>query len=67
VSSAELPKLHTMPGLSPRHRRARAWRGNLVSDAALAALCVEHGLQMVIADSDFARFTEITWLNRVLA
>lgn len=40
-------------------------RGNLVADAALAALCIEHGLQMVSADSDFARFTEITWINPV--
>ena len=40
-------------------------RANLVSDAALAALCIEHGLQMVSADSDFARFSEITWLNPV--
>jgi len=40
-------------------------RGNLVSDAMLAALCIEHGLQIVSADSDFARFTEITWLNPV--
>lgn len=40
-------------------------RGNLVSDAALAALCIEHGLQIVSADSDFARFTEITWVNPV--
>jgi len=40
-------------------------RANLVSDAALAALCIEHGLQMVSADSDFARFTEIAWFNPV--
>ena len=40
-------------------------RGNLVSDAALAAICIEHGLEIVSADSDFARFTEITWLNPV--
>lgn len=38
-------------------------RANLVTDAVLAALCIEHGLQMVSADSDFARFTEISWLN----
>lgn len=38
-------------------------RGNLVTDAVLAALCVEHGLRMVSADSDFARFTEIDWVN----
>ncbi len=38
-------------------------RANLVPDAALAALCIEHGLEMISADSDFARFTEITWHN----
>lgn len=38
-------------------------RGNLVADAALAALCLEHGLQMVSADSEFSRFTELDWLN----
>lgn len=42
-------------------------RANLVSDAALAALCIEHGLQIVSADSDFARFTEISWVNPVAA
>ncbi len=38
-------------------------RANLVPDAVLAALCIEHGLTMVSADSDFARFTEIRWFN----
>jgi uncharacterized protein len=38
---------------------------NLVGDAVLVALCIEHGLQMVSADSDFARFSEISWLNPV--
>lgn len=38
-------------------------RGNLVTDAVLAALCIEHGLEMVSADSDFARFGEISWVN----
>lgn len=38
-------------------------RGNLVADASLAALCLEHGLQMVSADSDFARFEGLTWIN----
>jgi toxin-antitoxin system PIN domain toxin len=40
-------------------------RGNLVPDAVLAALCIEHGLDIVSADSDFARFAEIDWLNPV--
>jgi hypothetical protein len=30
--------------------------GNLVSDAHLAALAVEHGATIVTYDSDFARF-----------
>jgi toxin-antitoxin system PIN domain toxin len=38
-------------------------RGGLVSDAVLAALCIEHGLDIVSADSDFARFPEIDWIN----
>ncbi|MGI9018369.1 MAG: hypothetical protein ACR2HR_14915 [Euzebya sp.] len=40
-------------------------RAGLVSDAALAALCIEHGMGMVSADSDFARFGEVTWTNPV--
>ena len=40
-------------------------RGNLVSDAGLAALCIEHGLTMVSADSDFARFSELHWVNPI--
>lgn len=38
-------------------------RAGLVTDAVLAALCIEHGLQMISADSDFARFPEVAWLN----
>lgn len=40
---------------------------NLVPDAALAALCIEHGLALVSADSDFARFTEVSWVNPLAA
>jgi len=40
-------------------------RGNLIADAAVAALCIEHGLDVVSADTDFARFTEITWVNPI--
>lgn len=46
--------------LSPAH-------AGLVSDAVLAAICIEHGLSMVSADSDFARFGEIVWINPVPA
>ena len=38
-------------------------RGNLVSDAYLAALAIEHGLGVCSADSDFARFPQINWMN----
>ena len=38
-------------------------RGNLVPDAALAALAIEHGVPVVSADTDFARFTELRWQN----
>lgn len=38
-------------------------RGNLVPDALLTALALEHGLAVVSADTDFARFTEVKWDN----
>lgn len=37
--------------------------GNLVPDADLAALAIEHGLEVISNDSDFARFPEIRWAN----
>ncbi|HEY1921978.1 MAG TPA: type II toxin-antitoxin system VapC family toxin [Tepidisphaeraceae bacterium] len=37
--------------------------GNLVSDAHLAALAVEHGCQMFSSDADFARFRGLKWKN----
>lgn len=37
--------------------------GNLVPDAHLAALALEHGLTVCSADTDFARFTEVRWVN----
>lgn len=40
-------------------------RANLIPDAVLATLCIEHGLEMVSADTDFARFTELTWHNPI--
>lgn len=37
--------------------------GNLVPDAQLAALAIEHGVAVVSGDTDFARFDEVRWLN----
>lgn len=37
--------------------------GNLVNDAHLAALAIEHGLTLCSADSDFARFPRLDWFN----
>ncbi|WP_246159830.1 TA system VapC family ribonuclease toxin [Microbacterium rhizomatis] len=61
------------PGVSmvcpgPRHwqifsrlcREADA-RGNLVSDAAHAAIAIEHGATWVTLDRDFARFPGLRW------
>ena len=35
--------------------------GNLVPDAYLAALAIEHGAELVTADRDFARFAGLRW------
>ena len=40
-------------------------RAGLVSDAVLAAIAIEHGLSVVSADSDFARFPQVRWVNPV--
>ena len=40
-------------------------RGNLVTDAHLAALAIEHGVGICSTDSDFARFPQIAWVNPV--
>jgi toxin-antitoxin system PIN domain toxin len=37
--------------------------GNLIPDAMLAALAIEHGLTLYSADTDFARFNELRWEN----
>lgn len=38
-------------------------RGNLVPDAHLAAIAVEHGATVVTRDRGFARFTGVRWLD----
>jgi len=39
--------------------------GNLVPDAHLAALAIEHGLTLCSSDSDFARFPGLRWVNPI--
>lgn len=61
-----------VPAPGPGHRDIlrsllldRDLRAGLVPDAVMAAICIEHGLAIVSADSDFARFPEVTWINPV--
>ncbi len=69
----ELQRLRRSPNLvtvepGPRHweifdelcRRADA-RGNLVPDASLAAVAIEHGCRLITLDHDFARFEGLDW------
>lgn len=37
--------------------------GNLVSDADLAALALQHGCTLMSTDGDFARFPKVKWIN----
>jgi toxin-antitoxin system PIN domain toxin len=37
--------------------------GPLVSDAALAALAIEHGAMLASTDRDFSRFPSLKWVN----
>jgi uncharacterized protein len=50
---AVLSNLLALPGV----------HGNLVPDAHLAALAIEHGLILCSTDGDFARFPGLQWRN----
>lgn len=39
--------------------------GNLVADAHLAALAIEHDCELCSTDSDFARFKPVRWRNPI--
>jgi uncharacterized protein len=59
-----------IPGPTERHAGVLAGllsqpgiHGNLVSDAHLAALAIEHGLILCSADGDFSRFADLKWIN----
>ena len=63
-----------IPEPGPRHAsillellRATGVRGNLTSDAHIAALAIEHGLTICSADADFARFPNVRWMNPLAA
>ncbi len=56
----------------PTHRHAAVLRdlvasaglaGDLIPDAHLASLAIEHGATLHSADSDFARFPALKWYN----
>ena len=58
------------PAATERHREvlrpllgAAGMRANLVPDAHLAALAIEHGLVLCSSDGDFARFPGLRWEN----
>lgn len=62
-----------VPSPTPRHPevlgpllRAATSRSNLVPDAHLAALAIEHGLVLCSTDADFARFPNLRWQNPLL-
>ena len=40
-------------------------RGNLVPDAHLAAIAIEHGATIATRDRGFARFADVRWLDPV--
>lgn len=59
-----------IPHPTERHREIigplltkHAERANLVPDAHLAALAIEHGLTLCSTDGDFARFPGLRWEN----
>jgi len=47
--------------------RAGNATGNLISNAHLAALAIEHNCALYSTDSDFARFRGLEWKNPIAA
>jgi len=59
-----------VPQPTERHRAvlgplllASGVQANLIPDAHLAALAIEHGLVLYSTDGDFARFPDLRWQN----
>ncbi len=57
-----LPTEHHQQVLGPLMASVEG-RANLVPDAHLAALAIEHGLALCSTDGDFARFDGLEWRN----
>lgn len=60
--------LHRFVAAGPRHTElVRSLceegdaTGNLISDAVIAAVAVEHGSRVISTDGDFARFPSVRW------
>lgn len=63
-----------IPHPTDRHREVLATlltlagvQANLVPDAHLATLAIEHGLVLCSTDGDFGRFPELRWQNPLVA
>jgi uncharacterized protein len=63
-----------IPQPTERHREVldelltrAAVQANLVPDAHLAALAIEHGLTLCSTDGDFSRFPDLNWQNPLAA
>jgi toxin-antitoxin system PIN domain toxin len=59
-----------VPGHAPLHQtlellEALGTAGNLVSDAQIAALALDHGAVLHTADTDFVRFPGLRWFNPI--
>lgn len=59
-----------IPQSTEKHRRIlerliqeTSVQANLIPDAHLAALAIEHGLMLCSTDGDFARFRKLKWEN----
>lgn len=62
--------LHPGPRHTARLRdllRPVGTAGNLTTDAHLATLAIEHGAELCSADTDFARFAGLRWVNPLVA
>lgn len=59
IPSASEPTAAILARLMDRYRPT----ARLVPDAQLAALAIEYGVPLVSADTDFARFDEVRWVN----